>query len=354
MSKPANPLELVDRYLQSVHFWLPRTQRQEEILAELGEDLRSQIDAREQELGHPLNADEVAEILRRCGPPMVVAARLGPNSHLIGPTLFPIYWFVLKMVLFWILVPVFVFIVGPVNVVNSSGNWGTAIADTIGNLWTGLLLAAGTITLVFAILERTHAHAAIECKWDPFKLPPLKKRQEKKTSLAQTVCELAFNVFGLIWLLLVPHYPWLIFGPAASILSVGPIWREFYGAILFMTVFALMRSSVTLARPQWEWFPSTAQLLQTIMGMVILKFMLDAAGVTANGSWHPFVVVAESVRHSAQYARVAAIVNASILIAMTATWLGFSIAVVVQAWEVLRYVRKRVSEAGEAAALLLR
>lgn len=352
MSKPANPLELVERYLQSVHFWLPKTQRQDEILAELGEDLRSQIDAREEELGRPANADEVAEILKRCGSPMVVAARLGPRSHLVGPTLFPIYWFVLKMVLFWILIPVFIFIVGPVNVANSGGNWGAAIGNTIGNLWSGLFIAAGTITLVFAILERTHAHVAIECKWDPFKLPPVKKRQEKKTSLAQTVCELAFNVFGLIWLLLVPHYPWLIFGPAASILSVGPIWHAFYGAIIFLTVFALFRSTLTLARPQWGWFPPATQLLQTIIGMVILKFMLDAAGVTTNGTWHPFVVVAEGVRNSVQYVRVAAVVNASIMIGMTAAWLGFSIAVVVQTWRLLQYVSKRVSDAAEAALLL--
>lgn len=352
MSRPANPLELVDRYLQSVRFWLPKTQRQDEILAELGEDLRSQIDAREEELGHPLNADEVADILKRCGAPMVVAARLGPKSYLIGPTLFPIYWFVLKMVLFWILVPVFIFIVGPVNVVNSGGDWATAIANTIGSLWSGLFIAAGTITLVFTILERSHAQLAFECKWDPFKLPPVKKRHEKKTSLAQIVCELAFNVFGLIWLLLVPQHPWLIFGPAAKILSVGPIWHTFYGAIILLAVVALLRSTVTLARPQWGWFPPAAQLLQSIIGMVILKFMLDAAGMTANGSWHPFVVVAESVRHSAQYARVAAIVNVSILIGLMGTWLGFGIAVLVQTWEVLRYVRKHLSEVAEAAILV--
>jgi len=351
MSKPANPLELVDRYLQAVRFWLPKTQRQEEILAELGEDLRSQVDAREEELGRPANADEVAEILKRCGPPMVVAARLGPNNHLIGPTLFPIYWFVLKMVLFWIMIPVFVFIVGPVNVVNSGGNWGTAIASTIGNLWSGWFIAAGTITLVFAVLERAHAHAGIECKWDPLKLPPIKK-QEKKPSLAHTVCELAFNVFGLIWILLLPQYPWLLFGPAKNILSAGPIWHVFYVPVVLIAVFALLRSTITLARPQWEWFPPTAQLLQTIISMVILRYMLAAAGVTAAGAWHPFVVVSENVRNSAQYAHVAAIVNVSVLIGLTASWLGFSIAVVVQTWQVLRYLDKRVSSAAEAALLL--
>ena len=39
-----NSTELIDRYLQAVRFWLPRTSRQEDVLAELGEDLRSQIE----------------------------------------------------------------------------------------------------------------------------------------------------------------------------------------------------------------------------------------------------------------------------------------------------------------------
>src|SRR5436305_8857801 len=145
MSKTANPTELVDRYLQAVRFWLPKAQKQEELLAELGEDLRSQIEDKETELGVPIQETDVSEILKRCGAPMLVASRLGPKRHLIGPTLFPIYAFVLKMVLFWILVPVFLVVVGAVNLANTGGDWGVAIAHTLGNLWSGLFLAAGVI-----------------------------------------------------------------------------------------------------------------------------------------------------------------------------------------------------------------
>lgn len=179
MSK-ANPIELVDRYLQAVRFWLPKTRKLEDLLAELGEDLRSQIEEKETEVGTPLDKQGVAAILKRCGSPMVVAARLGPKKYLIGPTLYPIYKFVLKMVLLWILVPVFIFIVGPVNLSNSGGNWAVAALTTLGNLWGGLFIAAGIITLVFAILERTHAIADIHSKWDPLSLPPVQK--ERKTS----------------------------------------------------------------------------------------------------------------------------------------------------------------------------
>ena len=92
-------MELVDRYLQAVRFWVPTPQ--EDLLTELGEDLRSQIEAKETQLGRSLNEAEVSAILKTCGSPMIVAGRIGPRRHLIGPTLYPIYAFVLKMVLLW-------------------------------------------------------------------------------------------------------------------------------------------------------------------------------------------------------------------------------------------------------------
>ncbi len=158
---------------------------------------------------------------------MVVAARLGPKRYLIGPTLYPIYIFVMKMVLFWILVPVFIFIVGPTNVASSNGDFGAAVLNTIGDLWSGLFIAAGIITLVFAIVERTHTIAQVECKWDPMKLPPVRK-EERKPSLVTIVCQLAFAWFGLVWLLLLPHYPVLILGPAAAFMKAAPMWHRFY------------------------------------------------------------------------------------------------------------------------------
>lgn len=351
MSTPRNPIELVDRYLQAVRFWLPKTNRQEGLLAELSDDLRSQIEEKENELGRPLDKNEVSEILKRCGAPMVVAARLGPNNHLIGPTLYPIYIFVLKMVLFWILVPVFVFIVGP-SILASTGNWATAIGSTIANLWSGLFVAAGVITLVFAILEHTHAPSAFAGKWDPLSLPPVKK-QERKKSLAHTVCELAFNWFGLIWLLLLPHYPALIFGPSSAFLMAGPIWHRFYLPLVLFSVLALLRSAVTLAKPQWGWFPSSSEVLQTVFGLIILHLMLTAVGQAPHGQWQTFVVLKDAARDSAQYIKVAVIVNLSVLIGLLGACLGFSIALIVHVWEFLKYLRKAASGKPEAASLQL-
>jgi hypothetical protein len=343
-------MELLNRYLQAVRFWLPKGQP-EDLIAELFEDLHSQIEEKETELGRPLEEAEISAILKRCGSPLVVASRFRPQRYLIGPVLFPIYAFVFKMVLLWILVPVFVFIVGPVNLANT-GSWGLAISHTLGDLWSGAFVAAGVITLVFAVMEGTQSHLGLLDKWDPRSLPPV-QTQERKTSLAQTVCELAFNLFGFLWLLLVPGRPALVLGPAAAILKPAPMWQMFYVPILLLAFAVILKSAVTLARPSWTWFPLSTQLLQTVLSLMVVNFMINAGSPTPNGEWHRFVVLEDAVQNSAHYIGIAAIVNASILISLAATWIGLSIAAVVQTWKLMRYLRHQISGAGQIASLHL-
>ena len=343
-------MDLLNRYLQAVRFWLPKGQ-QEDLIAELSEDLHSQIEEKEMELGRPLEEAEISAILKRCGSPIVVASRFRPQRHLIGPALFPIYAFVLKMVLLWIQVPVFVFIVGPVNLANT-GDWGVAISRTLGELWTGVFVAAGVITLVFAVIEGTQSHLGLLDKWDPRSLPPVQK-PERKTSFVQTVCELAFNVFGFIWLLLLPGHPALVLGPAAAILKAAPMWQMFYVPIVLLAFAIILRSVVILARPSWTWFPLSTQLLQTVLSLIMVNFMIRAGSPAPGGAWHPFVVLQDSVQNSAHYIGIAAIVNASILISLAATWIGLCIGAVVQTWKLMRYFRKQISVAGQTASLHL-
>jgi hypothetical protein len=350
MSTPTNPLELVDRYLQAVRFWLPKSARQEDLLAELGEDLRSQIEARENELGRAIDKEEVSAILKRCGAPMVVAARLGPRRHLIGPALYPIYVFVLKMVLLWIQLPIFLFILGPINVAYANGDFGEAVAKTFSELWSGVFIAAGIITLIFAIVEQTHTVAALECKWDPMKLPPMRK-QERKPSLVNTVCQLVFAVFGLVWLLLLPHNPFLILGPAAAILKAAPMWHSFYLPVVLLTLLTILRPAIVLAKPEWNWFPPLGEAVQSLLSLVVLNIILHAAGLTSGGDIQPFVVLTDAAKNSGQYIHVSAIVNVSILISLVCAWVGLCVALIVHTWKFVRALRKTSSGSQQTASL---
>src|SRR5271154_5747200 len=88
-------MELLDRYLESVRKYLP-WQRQDDIIAELRANLESQLEDKEAELGRPLTTAEAEAWLKQIGPPIQVAARYQPQQYLIGPSLFPIYLYVLK------------------------------------------------------------------------------------------------------------------------------------------------------------------------------------------------------------------------------------------------------------------
>jgi len=100
-------MDLIARYLQAVKFWLPKKQ-QDDIIAELSEDLSAQIEERESTLARKLNESEIETLLRQRGSPIMVANRFLPQQSLIGPLLFPIYVFVMKLVTLVSLIPAIV------------------------------------------------------------------------------------------------------------------------------------------------------------------------------------------------------------------------------------------------------
>ena len=57
-------MELLDRYLHAVKFWLPKAQ-QDDIIKELSDNILSQMEDKESELGRPLNEAEQSAILKQ-------------------------------------------------------------------------------------------------------------------------------------------------------------------------------------------------------------------------------------------------------------------------------------------------
>jgi len=141
-------MDLLDRYLQAVSFWLPKRQK-DDIVAELSEDLRSQMEEKETSLGRKLTDSEVEGILKGCGSPLAVAARYLPQQSLIGPTLFPLYRFVLGVVLAGCVIPRCLIWLGFLI-----ANPSHASYLHMENLWSTVVLFGFYTTLAFANLER--------------------------------------------------------------------------------------------------------------------------------------------------------------------------------------------------------
>src|SRR5512137_107153 len=90
-------MDLVDRYLLNVRAYLPRGRADDDV-AELRENIRAQVEDREERLGRPLTDEERIAILRAHGHPLLVAGRyradgrrLVLGTEVIGPALFPFF-----------------------------------------------------------------------------------------------------------------------------------------------------------------------------------------------------------------------------------------------------------------------
>src|SRR5215471_17625660 len=90
-------MEILDRYLKAVAKALPEAQR-EDIIRELSEDIRSEMEDKQSELGRPLTEAEQQALLKQRGNPLLLAARYHQDDRrvafgreLIGPVLYPFY-----------------------------------------------------------------------------------------------------------------------------------------------------------------------------------------------------------------------------------------------------------------------
>ncbi len=95
-----NNMDLFERYLQAVRRYLPG-ERQDDIVAELRANLEAQREEREATLGRPLTEGEMIDWLKELGPPMQMASRYQAPRYVIGPTVFPMYWYILRLATLW-------------------------------------------------------------------------------------------------------------------------------------------------------------------------------------------------------------------------------------------------------------
>jgi hypothetical protein len=276
-------MELLERYLQAVKFWLPKPEK-DDVVAELAEDLRSQVREEEAKLGRTLTDAEVELILRRCGNPLLVAERYLPQQSLIGPALFPLYRFVLKVVALVYVAPWLLVWVGAVIFMPSyrAAHPGVALFGTLWGLVEGMLYVIFGITAGFAVLERAKDKAGIFENWNPRKLPAVWDALRIRRS--DTVFELAAVIVCGGWLVALlgsGRDSFEIFGIQ---ISLNPAWWAFAWTVLIVLLVGAATSGVNLFRPYWTPGRATVRLVCDAAGAVTFALLLKAhilAGIVA-------------------------------------------------------------------------
>src|SRR3954471_16891848 len=267
-------MELVERYLQAVRFWLPKNQKQD-IIAELSEDIRSQVEDREAELGRKLNETEVAGLLKQRGRPVLVANRFLPQESLIGPVLFPIYVFVLKVVAAFYVAPWILVWIGVA--VSRASHSDQSPLEAVASFWTAFwpmaFFMVGAITTVFAVLERVQAKSGFMEKWDPRKLPPV--RDPNRIKFSNSVGEVTMNIVFCIWWLWWAGghwYPSLVHFPGITV-TLAPVWRYFFWGYLLVFLGNIAGSAVNIFRPYWTLQRAVFRLLSDGVGCALCWVM---------------------------------------------------------------------------------
>ena len=265
-------MDLIDRYLIAVRRQLPAA-LQDDIIEELGDSLRSEAEEHEQTTGHPLTTDEQAALLKKRGHPWLMASRYLPQQQLIGPALFPYYRQALKIVVFWVVLPIVLF-GGAINAIyaaDPSAIW----ARVLGAAWNGAIYAVGIVTIVFAILDHEKLRITVLDNWNPAKLP------EPKTGRAiprsETVIGLVFSLTFLVWWIDVVRVPDIAFFDSDPVRFVPtPIWQEMYFPIFISLVAGIGVYVIDLVRPWRTLTVSAVDLAINLLNIFIVTRILRA------------------------------------------------------------------------------
>jgi hypothetical protein len=269
-------MELLERYLQGVRFWLPRG-RQQDIIAELSEDIRSEIEEKEGELGRQVNEGEMEAVLKRWGPPMVVAHRYLPQRYLIGPVLYPIYLLLLKLfAAIWVIPWLLVWL----GMVSFSPEYRAH--DPIQNLkglWLSVLYTGFIGTAAFAIVDSFIHPKALACKeWDPRQLPSLSSFPLIPRS--NSLFGLTMYLIVLVWCLL--HIPAAnVVTVAGSQVTLASMWRFFFWAVVVLAAVRSLHWGVNLFRPYWTKRSLILRLLLDVAAAVVYCGLFKAQLVLA-------------------------------------------------------------------------
>ena len=282
-------------------------------------------------------------ILKQMGHPMRVASRYQPQQLLIGPVLFPVYRFVLKMVTFGYLAPWLLVWVVLVCFVPSyrTEHPGLALVKTLGTLWSIGFTTFASITLAFAILERFQDKTKWLENWDPRKLPRASKRVQR-VSRTESIFGLAFSIIFVIWWLVMPAYSQQIFGPANGILMLAPSVHAYYLPVLLLTLAGMAQQIINLYRPQWTWLPPVTRLITNAIGLGV---------VSSLARLYPYVLLVDPAHNGARYGLMSVVINQSVMWSLLCVAIGMFISVIVYAFKSIHQVRRLLQRPRDGASL---
>jgi hypothetical protein len=265
-------MDLIERYLAAVRQNLP-TDKADDIIAELHDDLATRKEMREERKGRPLTRDELTTLLRELGHPLVIASRYRSQQYLIGPEIFPFYLFGLRIVL--TIGAILLVAIGLISTPLGDRNVVEMFVGITSDLWGFFFASVAIVTLGFALFERYGGPVDQLIRWTPEHLPaPLARRKGQWEAAFEVGLSIAF----LLWWIGAVRFPTIA---ATSTVRVEPaaVWEQYYLPIL---VLACAQLAVNLV----EWLLPRLWRLEALLSIAVsVATIAVAAGLYKAGVW---------------------------------------------------------------------
>ena len=185
-----------DRYLAAVLKGIPTDQRAD-VNVELRQEIETSVLQRTARGEDPESAERL--VLHELGDPMRVSATYsGRSLSLIGPTFYPEYVRLLRLLLS-IVVPIVTIVVGFTTSLSGESVWGVALAAVGSGFMVGIQVAFW-VTLVFAVIDRrTTDTSSVTSDWDFDDLPEVTVNRIGLGDTLASITGLSLLVLFLLW-----------------------------------------------------------------------------------------------------------------------------------------------------------
>lgn len=297
-------MNLIDPYVSEVGRQLPQKNRAD-IEAEIRSALQDMLDERSKQTGKPIDDELILEVLQEYGSPEKVAASYQGERSLIGPRLYPAFIKVIQIVLPIMGVLALIGLGFSLGRTESSAGIDIetyvqvnakfliyTVSRAINGFFGSMISALGSITLIFAILERFAPDLKTkESRWDARTL--LKFSPPDRIKATELIVEIFFSGLAI---LIFNFFPQIIgFTPTLNNMIETGNWQAvafipilsgaFLRYIPFLTAIWLLTivlDGILIQRGHWEawsrWFAMGVKAL----GISIAIFMLFGPSLIAD------------------------------------------------------------------------
>ena len=289
-------MNLIDSYVSEVGRRLPSKTRAD-IEAEIRSALEDMLEERSSKAGRPVDDDMVFEILKEYGDPEKVAGSYLPERYLIGPSLYPIFWTLVKVFLAITLIVVLLGL--GINLGQSAHDLQTGL-QILGkaaiNLYTSALTSLATLVLIFAIIEWALKNSGkkveglpLNKEWDPHSLTKISPPNRIK--LGETIAEVVFTFFAIF---LFNFYPqvfnlgystsgnWYI--GTGNWISVPILSEAFFRFIPYLTlvwILTIVLDIILLQQGYWNTLTRIFSITLKVINIAISAAMLAGPSLIA-------------------------------------------------------------------------